>query len=290
MVQYGRPYGKQPPWKPSPQTRAQLMKWHAQSQRAMGVQPFQRRYITGMKGSRVTRSKPYIGAAPYRTRKRKRSYGNITTPPKYFRPGRDRANVGAYVLKQKEIKFVSTTNVDTITSDNTYKIHQDSIVELAQGNSQTTRIGNQVRFTRLDIAVTYSIDSNATTANQEFRLLIYLDKQPNGSDAAITTILDSDLLPEHRQLNYNERITILCDKQFNLDVGTNIAANSFPAISKTAFYQIPLNILTTYTGTTAAMAGISTNNIGYYMAAGPVSAANAIVTRIKTKTFFEDSQ
>lgn len=87
---------------------------------------------------------------------------------------------------------------------------------LSNGDDYDDRDGRQVRFKSLQLNTRCLLDSVSAT-NTLFRMIIFIDKQPNAGAPAVTELLDLTSAPRtdaHRNLDNRKRYVILKDKRF----------------------------------------------------------------------------
>ena len=95
---------------------------------------------------------------------------------------------------------------------------------LVQGTSNTTRIGDSVRFKNISMRVAYQGHS---TEDIWYRYMIVRDRAPNGSTASVTNVLSSASVQSHRNLDYTKRFTVLSDRVLYLPAGGNSVDGGF---------------------------------------------------------------
>jgi len=132
---------------------------------------------------------------------------------------------------------------------------------LAVGDDANTRDGRQV--TCKSIAVTGPIyPEDGATAATYCRTLLVWDSQPNsGVIATIANILTGATSVSNTNLDNRERFTILRDDKVTLGAFNSTATQATamsPSVTKLDWF-VPLNgVVTTYSGTTAAIGSIAT--------------------------------
>ena len=202
------------------------------------------------------------GAQPSSKRSRGIQYGP-------FLPGRDRVSgyYGRYNAVAGEKKFFD----GTITKNSIAQTGamEDSLVEIAQGTTEKTRIGRLVRVHSLHVRGQFELDSTATSGNasDRVRILFYVDKQCNGAAAAVTDILEAATIDHFRNLANSRRFYILLDKTINLNqtgaAYTGAAVTTLQlekGFKYDKVFKKPLAI--EYDSTAGAITEIRSNNIG----------------------------
>lgn len=105
---------------------------------------------------------------------------------------------------------------------------------------------------------------NDTTGNDTVRIILYLDKQCNGTAATVTQILESDDFQSFNNLSNKSRFRTLMDRVYDLNATAgmgNGTANDTVAtqINDSLFKKVNLPI--EYDSTAGAIAEIRSNNI-----------------------------
>ncbi|MFQ0997907.1 hypothetical protein [Gilliamella sp. CG33] len=154
------------------------------------------------RGRKRRRPGPYRGRAFRRPR--------IVGPQRFYTRGR-RATAGG------ELKFHDISFSDAVVT-NSGAIVEDSLLTIAQGTTESTRIGRKLTVKAIAFRYTVQIPTTATAANttDTIRVMMYLDKQTNGAAAAVTDILESAAYQSFNQLANTSRFTILYDKTTSL--------------------------------------------------------------------------
>lgn len=126
--------------------------------------------------------------------------------------------------------------------------------DVAQGDGFDTRDGNSLKWEHCNMKGFVTINGSATTTT--VRIMLLLDKQPNGALPTLAQILDDtgSNTPVLRPLNVNfgSRFVLLADKQISVDA--NNARKNFKWFRK-------LNFHTKYNGTGSTITDINTNSI-----------------------------
>ncbi len=151
----------------------------------------------------------------------------------------------------------------------------DSLSVPAQGNGEEQRIGRVYTINRILIQGVVEMAAQESVAapmqSHRVRLIVYWDKQTNSAAATTTDIMDaggSDDLVSFRNLQNTHRFRVLMDKTITIRYPgqTNEGAVNLFAHGKKVipfkFYK-KLNIRVQCDGTTADVASVSDNNIGF---------------------------
>ena len=181
---------------------------------------------------------------------------------------------GRYKGPSAELKFFDV-NLSSKPGLNG-SIFASSLNLIPQGTTESERIARKAVIKSIDIrydlkkAEATGADLNNTTTL--FRMIIYKDKQANGSAATVTDILEANLIHSHFNLANKGRFVILKDKTYEL--------NAIAAASKTAStitygtvslydrYKKSCSIPIEFDSTTGALTEIRSNNLGILVFVG----------------------
>ncbi len=157
----------------------------------------------------------------------------------------------------------------------------NSIVAIAQGLTESTRVGRKVVIRGINWRYRFESFPLATTAGQvpnEVRLILYLDQQANGAGAAVLDILETSNIHSFNNLSNRDRFKILMDRVIVLNpvagAGGFTAANEWPGVGVIDSFYKKCNIPIEYSGTTGATAEIRSNNIGVLIVASVGATAD----------------
>jgi hypothetical protein len=132
------------------------------------------------------------------------------------------------------------------------------------GTALNQRVGRQITMVKLQYHL-QSIVTAATGIDQFHRLLVVLDKQPNGVALAINSVLDGGSTSQYN-LSNQHRFVILYDKRFYLnasgEAGSGIVLDGTIGLSAVVQYN---------SGIAGTVADIATNSL-YLIALGNVVA------------------
>lgn len=145
-----------------------------------------------------------------------------------------------------ESKFVDTAGSGSITNTGTVGI----LSLIAQGNTDQTRNGNQIKLKSIQIKI--DLMRNTAAANNRMRVMLLVDKEYDGSNPTIADILQTanPLAPMNK--DFSKRFVILKTKHIVVNAG-------YPSASFTWFTKLPFH--TFYDGATAAQADCKENQI-----------------------------
>lgn len=140
----------------------------------------------------------------------------------------------------------------------------DSLNLIPQGVTESSRVGRKCKVTRLDFKgqmVLPSTDLNTT--DEQMRIIVYLDKQCNGTAATILDILETASINSFRNLSNTNRFSILSDKTVAMTAkvaggSTAISGDMLQSFRRNISVNAPLE----FSNTTGALTEIRSNNIG----------------------------
>lgn len=201
-----------------------------------------------------------------------------------YTPGLDRVSgywrPEPYGMAVGEKKFHDFTVSQSGLSTGT--MEADNVVKIAQGTTEKTRIGRQVNIWSLHMKGRFKLleGTDGATASCMVRFVIFLDKQANGTEPAVTDILETDAWDSYRNLANNKRFVILKDKVMALNqaaggVGATAEGGQvYKTLNYNKVWKKPLTI--EYNSTTGAVAEIRSNNIGYFIIASDASITTVL--------------
>lgn len=211
---------------------------------------------------RKRRRAPYRNTAfrPPRKRRRARYPGTTRTVGYYGRYAGGGGN---------ELKFFDVDSDDAVISA-TGSIVSDSLVKIAQGITEKTRVGRKCVIKKIGWRFSLTlpeVDDTATPgASDEVRLILYIDKQTNGATAAVTDILETAVIHSFRNLVNMGRFIILMDRTFAMNVmtlnSTTTGNNSQNAVIRPYQWYKNVNIPIEYNAAAGAITEMCCNNIG----------------------------
>jgi hypothetical protein len=147
----------------------------------------------------------------------------------------------------------------------------------AEGDDYTARTGRQV--TMRSVSVSGFIFNTSTGSVQKVRTLLVWDNAANGALPAVTDILTSASSISHYNVDNQNRFTVLWDSVHVL--GAQLSG--LPCVNVDV--EVPLNAVTQYMGTTAAIASVQNGTLLMvtvgYVAAGATAASSVLRTRCR---------
>ena len=142
-----------------------------------------------------------------------------------------------------------------------------SLVEIPQGVTESTRIGRKCTVKKISIRGFYVRASQVTPNSTEdrIRVIIFHDRQCNGTQAQVLDILETAGIDSYRNLANSGRFNILRDTTIalnNLAGGGNGVANDYGRFTKNFFFNMNCNIPVEYSDVSGALGTIRSNNVG----------------------------
>lgn len=167
-----------------------------------------------------------------------------------------------------ELKF-HDVDIDDAVIASGGTIALDSAVKIAQGTSESERIGRKMTVRRIGWKFDIDLPTTATAASTSdyVRIILYWDKQTNGATATVATILQGSDYQSFRNLSDITRYKILMDRSYSIQSTAGSGRGSTDTLSYgeakivDSFYKrcsIPIE----YNNTMGAITEIRTNNIG----------------------------
>ncbi len=222
-----------------------------------------------------TRASPiYISAA--RKPQASRFRARITTAPRRaFRAGFDRTGgfYGRFAGGRAggELKF-HDLDVDDAVVAVAGAIAEDSCNVIAQGNTESQRIGRKVVIRRVNWRYEVRLPAAANQADtpngDSVRVILYLDKQTNGATAAITDILETADYQSFYNLANSNRFRILMDRTSSIvhhaSMTDGASTGSFGAVTQQHKFNKLCSIPIEYdnSATTGVITSQRSNNLG----------------------------
>lgn len=174
---------------------------------------------------------------------------------------------GRFQPQGSEFKFFDGTKAST-TIATTGTILDDSLLHVAQGTTESQRVGRRINIVRLSMHVTFTLPSTSVVADTSdvVRFIVYIDKQANGATAAKGDLLaDGDAYNSFRNLVNKGRFIFLCDKSITMKCpsGSYDGANDqFGEDRRFMKLNFNMNLPIEYSSTTGSITEIKSNNIG----------------------------
>ncbi len=174
---------------------------------------------------------------------------------------------GRMATMATELKFHDLNIDDTVIAQNG-TIAQASCNIIVQGTTESQRIGRKCTIRSINWRFQVQLDQASTNSSSEtVRVLLYLDKQTNGTAATALGILETDDFQSFNNLSNKGRFLTLMDRTYALnktvgagDGTTNIFGEW--QINDTLFKQVNIPIEYDNSASTGALSTQRTNNIG----------------------------
>ncbi len=170
-----------------------------------------------------------------------------------------------------EMKFHDLT-VDDAAIATAGTIAEDSANVIAQGNTESQRIGRKVTVKRIhwkyDVTLPAAANQDDVPNGDVARIILYLDKQANGATALVADILETANYQSFYQLANSNRFRILMDKTHNIrhtvSQTDGASTGSYGAVRHAYTFNKLCNIPIEYdnSATTGVITSQRSNNIG----------------------------
>lgn len=211
--------------------------------------------------------------------KRKGTYQSGPSPNKKRRrsaprvvPGITRKSgfYGKYPKGGGEMKFLDTNIDDAIIAQNGTIQNAGTVNVIAQGTGESQRVGRKVTIKQLHWRYTITRPENLSAADLSsgdiVRVIVYEDKQCNGTAATVTDILEDNDYQSFRNLANSGRFSIIYDKTHDMNLlnGISEAGNSVStsAVFRSTQFHKTCHMPIEYNGTDGTIAEIRSNNLG----------------------------
>ncbi len=194
-------------------------------------------------------------------------------PRRTFKKGYNRTSgyYGRYNKKGRkfrhpELKFHDLALTDAVIAANG-SILSASVNVIAQGTGESQRIGRKCNIESISwrFAIDISAGASPTASDDIVRVILYLDKQCNGSQPGVTEILNLDDVQSFRNLENKNRFRFLMDRTYAMNAnaggGDGTTVDSF-AKTITGKFHKRINIPIEYNSTVGSLTEIRSNNIG----------------------------
>lgn len=183
-----------------------------------------------------------------------------------------------------EVKYFDTINLNGTVSLTGATNPGFNLVP--QGTAKNARIGSRINLTDLHVNVGLSLKNQAASGTgATTRIIIYQDKQANGSAATVQNLLVTSDWRAFRNLDESDRFHVLVDKfiTMNLETQTNNAgtiSNSVVKHFETFHFSLPHTTIT-FSGTTGAIGEVRSNNYAMLIIGESVTVDYIIDSRIR---------
>lgn len=180
-----------------------------------------------------------------------------------------RARRGRRADSGVELKF-HDLDVDDAVVATGGTIAEDSCVTIAQGLTESDRIGRKCTIKHIGWRFAVSIPATATggsSGTDVVCVMLYQDKQTNGGAATVAGILESADFQSFNQLANKGRFRVLMDREYVVEppsAAGNGTANDFNEgiVTDTFFKAVNMPIEYDNSATDGSIGTVRTNNIG----------------------------
>lgn len=140
---------------------------------------------------------------------------------------------------------------------------------IAQNVTETGRVGRKVILRSVTFRGLFSLPEVTAAASfspaDHVRIVIYVDQQTNGANAAVTDLWETAVIHSYRNLAQQSRFKILWDKRvlLNYGAGAMIAGPAVysPEVFRFVHWNKKLNLPIQFNNTTGAIGEIRSNNL-----------------------------
>lgn len=177
-----------------------------------------------------------------------------------------------YATKFGEWKYSDTqVNIDLSTTPGYVLLNG-----LVPGTAATQRIGQNVSIKSIEVKLRMQV-TPATGVDQFVRVLIAVDRQPNGAAPVIGDLLTATSVTAPRNLNNRKRFKILMDKPYAMGgilngAGSGSQTSNLRMVKKYMKFKRPI-VVEYNTGNAGTVADITSNSI-YMFTLGTEAAGN----------------
>lgn len=173
--------------------------------------------------------------------------------------------VKACMDKEAEMKHASTTLASTATSGSGSIASANCLTFLSQGTGTGQRIGNQAQWKRVVIRGLLTLP--AAAVGDTVRVLLVVDRMPNGAVAAVTDVLQSaNYLSDYNldmvsHQGMSGRFSVLYDRVYDLSCTGPIVATGTGVVLRHFTIQKKMNLPIMYKGNAGTVADLMKNNV-----------------------------
>lgn len=167
-----------------------------------------------------------------------------------------------------ELKFLDVAvDLDPLNTSGTI-INSGTLNVIVQGTGDSQRIGRKVTIRKISWRGFITLDGQSTTGAQSAsvaRLILYQDRQCNGSAAAVTDILQSATGMSFNKLSNAGRFHVIMDTMYDLiptSGAGNGTANDFSSTVISFDFHKDCSIPLEYSGSAGTITTIRSNNLG----------------------------
>lgn len=211
-------------------------------------------------------------------------YGRYNKPIEAYHAGEER-----------ELKFFDIDMDDAVVSQAGTVLGgggQASINTIVQGVGESQRVGRKAIIKKIAWRWNCILESetggSGAQSSETFRVIMFLDRQCNGTPATTAQILESDNWQAYNSLVNKGRFTILYDKIVDftpMSGAGNGTENDFPEVSMSGEFYKSCNIPIEFDGQTGQITEIRSNNMAILLLS---RAGNLLTFTSKVRLRFYD--
>lgn len=180
---------------------------------------------------------------------------------------------------------ISPTSASPVNLANT-----NSLVAIAQGTTQNSRIGNKMTVYRVRVQGQLSMNATTSAISASYaRIVLVLDTQANGTMAAASDVFESTAagvtnLFAFQNMDNVGRFRVLKDKRFKIEVPSYSASDPDGAVTPVKLSHKLKDCPIMFSSTTGAVSEIRSNNL-FLLWASPTAGVNF---QGKTRVYWKD--
>ncbi len=230
----------------------------------MGKGEYKRKRVTRHRYATTRRRGP--GPAAYGNLNRTLRAAGASYIPGYYRKSGYFGRYGTSAAGSiQEKKFFDQTHNDPAGDWSAGRIGTSWNL-VPQGDTESTRVGRMIKIHSIQVRGKTELATNTSTKSPCIRFFLFLDKQCNGAEPAVTDVLEAaDFLAHNKLENSGRFVTlktwIICMNQ--IAAAGNGTANDWGELTRTWQYyksfKVPIKIQ--FSGATGALTEIKSNNL-----------------------------
>ena len=127
------------------------------------------------------------------------------------------------LAKDEELKFHDVNVIDAVVSST--GSYQGSLAIIAIGTGDSQRIGRKIRiksiFAHITLVLSGINDQADRPVGDIVRIIVHVNKQTNGAQGSVTSLLVSSNYDAYRNLNNSNRYRVLLDRTYAINPRTD---------------------------------------------------------------------
>lgn len=213
----------------------------------------------------------------------------------YLRTGGFYRKGGYGTAPSKETKFYDEINdLGNVPISVNGNILSVSLINgIISGVGESQRVGRKIQVKGIGLTFTMQVGPNvlASLGTEHMRVMLYLDKQCNGTAATVDDILEStDTAPiilSYRELENINRFRILHDKTYQLKVTSSVETVNGGLAEVRVIRKVWVNVNhpIEFTGPGPSITAIRSNNFGVLV----ISDKGAAIIKMSSRVRYTDS-